>query len=102
MAVAMTEIKFWIAAFDCGDVSVTAIFCNFFFCTAKPANSTKNTKSKIAPRSYWWPNLCRNKVENLERKERLSRCKRAALVQPGFQTGDIRLLHCSDSNMLGA
>lgn len=65
MAAAMTEIKFWIAAFDCGDVSATAIFC-YFFLHCKAANCTKNTKFKSVPGSYWWANTFKKKVENLE------------------------------------
>lgn len=59
MAGAMTEIKFWIAASDCGDVSVTAIFDSFFdfffffSCAAQAANCSKNTRLKSKPRSYW-------------------------------------------------
>lgn len=51
---AVTEIKLWIAASDCEDVSVTAIFCWCSKCTfTLPRLPTKNTESQRVPRSHW-------------------------------------------------
>lgn len=49
----MTEIKFWITAFDCRDASVTAILCQCFKYTFTVlVLPIKNTKSRGVPQVY--------------------------------------------------
>lgn len=50
----MTEIKFWITASDCRDVSVTAIFCQCFkYMFTVPVPPIKTLSHGELPQVYW-------------------------------------------------
>lgn len=107
----MTEIKFWITASDCRDVSVTVIFCQCFkytFTVLVPPIKTLSQREchRFTGKQYTHMHAYTHPGVDLccwcvIRGAKAEWCDCSECCMAGLPVRGIRELHCSGSNMLG-
>lgn len=108
----MTEIKFWITAFDCRDFSLTAIFCQCFkcmftvlYCSVLPSETLCQVECNSFTgeqriHAYTKPDmdLC---CWCIMRGAKAKHCDCLECCMAGLPVWGITLPNCSGSSMLG-